>query len=174
MKVTLTDADGFHNNARHADLAIIVISRADIEAMRVGSTVERLMLFSDDTEQVLRFAGRMVLQVEGYDADPRPLALIPECVRFFRAVDAQWHYWLHFLLPLADQIQLIFLMLVDMQVQEQHGAQIGYAPRHPEQMDLALDRLLDAVRVLHDIHGVPQVLGDMVAKAARDALSLSG
>lgn len=174
MKVTQTDADGFHNHAQQADLVIVVISRFDIETMRVGSTVERLMLLSDDTEQVFRFAGRMALQVEGYDDDPRPLAQIPECVRFFRAVDAQWNYWLHFLLPMADQIRLIFLMLVDMQAQEQHGAQVGYVPRHLEQMDLALDRLLEAVRVLHDIHGVPPVLGDMVAKAARDALGRQG
>src|SRR6218665_1424675 len=104
MEIRITDADGFGRLSPKADLAVVVITRADIEALRVGSTVERLLLFSDDATQVLRFAGRMVIQVEGYDDDPRPLVLIPECVRFFRAVDAQWSYWLHFLLPLCDQL----------------------------------------------------------------------
>lgn len=121
MDITMTDAEGFDRHSQHADLAIILISRADIEAMRVSSTVERLMLLSEDAEQVFRFAGRVVLQINGYDDDPRPLVQIPECVRFFRAVDAQWRYWLHFLLPIPDQLQLIVLMLIDLQVQEKRG-----------------------------------------------------
>lgn len=103
MEIRITDADGFGRLSPKADLAIVVITRADIEAFRVGSTVERLLLFSDDANQVMRFAGRMVIQVEGYDDDPRPLPLIPECVRFFRAVDAQWGYWLHFLPPCTSR-----------------------------------------------------------------------
>ena len=68
MEIRITDADGFGRLSPKADLAIVVITRADIEAFRVGSTVERLLLFSDDANQVMRFAGRMVIQVEGYEA----------------------------------------------------------------------------------------------------------
>lgn len=174
MEITTTDADGFDRLSQHADLAIVLISRADIEAMQVGSTVERLMLFSDDAEQVFRFAGRMVLQIEGYDADPRPLVQIPECVRFFRAVDAQWNYWLHFLLPLPDQLQLIVLMLTDVRVQERRGAMVGYAPRDPRQLRRVLDRQFDALDRLHAAFGVPGKLRTMIKQAVHAALGLPG
>ena len=83
MQIRITDAAGFDRMSPGADLAVVVISRADIEEFRVGNTVGHLMLFSDDAAQVRRFAGRMVVQVEGYDDDPLPLLLIPECVWFF-------------------------------------------------------------------------------------------
>src|SRR6218665_3452387 len=67
MEITTTDADGFDRLSQHADLVIVLISRADIEVMRVAGTVERLKLFNDDAELVYRFAGRVVVQVEGYD-----------------------------------------------------------------------------------------------------------
>jgi len=174
MKITTTDADGFDRLSQHADLAIVLVSRADIEAMQVGSTVERLMLFSDDAEQVYRFAGRMVLQVEGYDADPRPLVQIPECVRFFRAVDAQWNYWLHFLLPMPDQLQLIVLMLTDLRVQERHGAMISYAPRDPRQMRQVLKRQFHALERLHAAFGLPEKFRTMIKQAVNAALGLTG
>src|SRR6218665_2913861 len=83
MEITMTDADGFDRLSQHADLVIVLISRAGIEGMR-GGGVELLKVLSDDGELVYRFAGRVVVQVEGYDADPRPLVQVPECVRFFR------------------------------------------------------------------------------------------
>jgi len=173
MEISITDADGFDRLSPKADLAIVVITRTEIEAFKVGSTVERLLLFSDDSEQVLRFAGRMVVQVEGYDDDPRPLLLIPECVRFFRAVDAQWNYWLHFLLPLPDQLNLILLMLMDVQPLSRQGAEIGYQLRDPEQLGRVLHRLFTAMNTLHETFGVPLSLNKAMTAAVVAALGMA-
>ena len=174
MEIRITDADGFGRLSPKADLAIVVITRADIEAFRVGSTVERLLLFSDDANQVMRFAGRMVIQVEGYDDDPRPLPLIPECVRFFRAVDAQWGYWLHFLLPLPDQLKLIVLMLVDAEPQPGQGAAVSYRMRAPEQQGRVMHRLFHAMNTLHETFDVPRALNEAMTEALVAALELPG
>ncbi len=172
MEISITDADGFGRLAPKADLIFLIISRADIEAFRVGSTVERLLLLSDDAEQVMRFAGRVVIQVDGYDHDPRPLLLIPECVRFFRAVDAQWSYWLHFVMPLPDQLNLILLMLVDVRPLLRRGAEIGYQLRDPEQIGRVLHRLFHAMNTLHETFGVPLSLNKAMTAAVVAALGL--
>lgn len=173
MQIRITDAAGFDRMSPGADLAVVVISRADIEEFRVGNTVGHLMLFSDDAAQVRRFAGRMVVQVEGYDDDPLPLLLIPECVRFFRAVDAQLNHWLHFLVPLPDQLKLILLMLVDVELQEDSGAQAGYRLRQPAQLGRVLERLFASMNVLHETFDVPQAHNESMTEAVVAALGLS-
>src|SRR6218665_1831362 len=45
MEITMTDADGFDRLSQHADLVIVLISRADIEAMRGAGAVELLAAF---------------------------------------------------------------------------------------------------------------------------------
>lgn len=174
MKIHVTDADGFSRRSQDADLAVVVISRADIEACRVGSAIQRLMLFSDDAAQVHRFAGRMMLAVEGYDADPRPLVLIPECVRFFRALDAQWNCWLQFLVPEPDQLQLIVLMLVDVDVEVGGGCGplTGWRLRHPEQLAGALERLFSGMNALHEAFDVPEAHNEAMTAAVIAALGL--
>lgn len=174
MEIRITDAEGFDRTAPGADLAVVVITRADIEAGSVGETVERLLLFSDDAVQVYRFAGRMLLTVEGYDDDPRPLLLIPECIRFFRAIDAQWSHWLHFLLPQPDQLKLILLMLVDVDVQEEDQRHPpAYRLRHPDQLGRVLHRLFTSMNVLHETFGVPQALNEAITEAVSAALGLA-
>lgn len=171
MEIRFTDADGFDRQAQGADMAIVLISRQDIVSFRVGSVVERLMLFSDSREQAQRFAGRMVLQVEGYDDDPRPLVLIPEVVRFFRAVDAQWNHWLHFLMPEeVEQIRLILLMLVDVkEVASQHGS-VGYALLKPDQLDDVIKRLVFAMQKLHEAFDIPLSHAEVMIAAVMRAV----
>ena len=173
-EIRITNAEGFDRAAQGADLAV-VIARADIETCQVGGTVARLMLFSDNAVQGHRFAGRMVVQVEGYDDDPRPLLLIPECVRFFRAVNAQWSHWLHFLLPQPDQIKLILLMLVDVDLQEEdRRLPPGYRLRHPAQLGRVLQRLFMSMNVLHETFDVPEAHNEAMTAAVIAALGLVG
>ena len=40
--------------------------------------------------------GRMLFCIEGYDADPREIYLIPEVRRFYTAFHQAWPYWLYF------------------------------------------------------------------------------
>ncbi|CAM3421851.1 hypothetical protein [Paracidovorax anthurii] len=174
MQIRYTDGSGFDQQVQEADFAVIVISREDVEAPRVDGTAQRLTAFSDDPIRVHRFAGRMLVQVNGYDGDPRPLVQIPECVRFFRALDARWGYWLHFLLPEPDVLKLILLMLVDVEPQPGEGGQVGYALRHPAQLVPVLRRLFHAMNALHDTFGVPSAHNEAMTAAALAALGLPG
>lgn len=165
MSIKFTDADGFDQGAEGADLAVVLVSRQDIEALRIGSVVERLMLFSDSAKHVHQFAGRMVIQVDGYDEDPRPLVLIPEVRRFFRSVDSHWSYWIHFLIPDVDQIQLILLMLVDVQAETAQPGQVGFSLLDSAQLDEVIQRLLGAMETLHHAFQVPTSHAELMMSA---------
>lgn len=171
MEIRFTDADGFDSQADGADLAVIVFTRAEIEAGRVGSAVERLLLFSDDSAQVRRFAGRVVLMFNGYDADPRALPQIPECVRFFRNVDSQWSYWLHFLLPDPEVLRLAVLLIVDAQVSARGQMEVVYELRDPAQLAGVLDRWFTAMNTLHDANGVDATFNEAQTAALMRAIT---
>lgn len=165
MSIRFTDADGFDQGAKGADLVVVLVSRQDIETLRIGSVVERLMLFSDCAKHVHQFAGRMVIQVDGYDEDPRPLVLIPEVRRFFRAVNGHWNYWIHFLIPEVDQIQLILLMLVDVKAETAGHGCVGFSLLDPVQMDDVIRGLLQAMEALHHAFQVPSGHAELMMSA---------
>jgi hypothetical protein len=158
MEIIFSDADGFDRHAASADLAIVLFTRSEIEAAAVGSAVERLMLFSDVAENVRRYEGRVGLLFEGYDADPRSLVEIPECVAFFRAVDCQWSHWLHFLVARPDALNLAFLLLADVRPLSLDGDRRSFAIKDPDQLTNLLVRLLVSMNTLHTNYGVPEAV----------------
>lgn len=97
--ILLSDVDNAEPALDQVDFVVLPITRARVEQMDPEPFVERLRLLSENREHARRFRGAMVFSFDGYDADPRELYQIPECSAFFRAVDRQWSYWLHFLEP---------------------------------------------------------------------------
>lgn len=96
-------------------------------------------------------------------------------MRFFRAVNAQWSHWLHFLLPQPDQIKLILLMLVDVDLQEEdRRLPPGYRLRHPAQLGRVLQRLFMSMNVLHETFDVPEAHNEAMTAAVIAALGLVG
>lgn len=172
MEFKTTDADSFESASQGADLAIVLITRQEVEASNIASTVERLTMLSDADKYVQHFAGRVAIHVSGYDDDPRPLVLIPECMSFFRAVNAQWKYWLHFLIPDADLLKLIVLLLIDVQVHEVQGGGIGYAVGDSRQLHVVLDELFAALDQLHARFGVPASESELTKALVRTALDI--
>jgi hypothetical protein len=170
MDVRLVDADGFDRHAGEAEFAILQFSREEVAAQRIGSAVERLMLFSDDAKHVRHFAGRMAFAFAGYDEDSRPVVQIPECVRYFRAVDRQWNYWLHFLRPDPEVLNLAMLLLLDVEAVAAGAGRIGYALREPKQLPRLLERWFRAMNVLHDAFGVPPSHNETMSAAVLAAI----
>ncbi|HOY83262.1 MAG TPA: hypothetical protein PLB92_14105, partial [Rhodoglobus sp.] len=73
-----TDADGLDALAGAADVVVLRITRREIISGRIGDVVDRLMVLSDRREHVQRHEGTLLLEIEGYDEDPREVCEIPE------------------------------------------------------------------------------------------------
>ena len=171
MEIIFSDPDGFYRHARDADVAVLLFTRNEVECARVGNAVERLMLLSDDADQVQRFAGRMALMFEGYDADPRSLVEIPACVQFFRALDQQWSYWLHFLIPRPDVLNLALLMLVDVEPRMLDVDRRAFEIKDAMQLQKTLERLFASMNVLHRNFGISETVNRAITDAVTASLS---
>lgn len=171
VEIIVSDADGFDRHAGSADLAVVLFTRSEIEVAAVGSAVERLMLFSDVEENVRRYEGRVALMFEGYDSDPRSLVEIPECVAFFRAVDREWSYWLHFLVARPDALNLAFLLLADVRPLSLGSDRRTFAVNDPDQLTNLLARLFSSMNTLQANYDIPDLVSRRRTEAVLRSLS---
>jgi len=80
-----------------ADLILCQFSRLKIEQGDFNDFLDHFDLSRLPAGQPLKeMMGRMLFCIEGYDADPREIYLIPEVRCFYRALHRAWPYWLFF------------------------------------------------------------------------------
>lgn len=158
MKLILTNADGFQA-ASDSGVSLVVVSFSHREVVtgQVGDALDRLLHLTDDPVQSERYAGAVYFQFEGFDADTREIFEIPEIVRFFRALTAEWAPWYHFLVrdPEVQQFRLLFALLCDVDV-IRAGSNIATCFRDPVQVAQVEQNLERAVLALHAHHGWPE------------------
>ena len=80
-----------------SDLIIYQFSRVQVQ---VGDFTHFLSLYAPDrlpeSASLKVMVGRMLFCIEGYDADPREIYVIPEVRRFYSAFHSAWPFWLYF------------------------------------------------------------------------------
>lgn len=102
-----------HNFVHPSEYIYWDFPRNEVYSNRIGSSVDRLMELTDTTLQCHQMQGRLLLRFADTENDPREIHEIPECVDFLRQVHQQWPYWLHFMAPAADNLNILLLMLCD-------------------------------------------------------------
>ena len=108
--VIRTDATGLASFTDDA-LLVLEISKREIEAGSIASSLERLHAVAESRETALRYKESLVIQVVGYDDDPRELAEIPEVRAFFARLTLEWPHWLWFLHRQVGAIHLLMALL---------------------------------------------------------------
>lgn len=158
MKFILTNADGFQSAAAAGvSLVVVSFSEREVATGQIGDALDRLLHLTDDPFQSERFAGAVLVQFEGYAGDTREVFEIPEVVRFFRALTAEWAAWYHFLLrePGLQQFPMLFALLCDVEVLRV-GSGIATRFRDPAQVAAVEHRLERATHALYAHHGWPE------------------
>jgi len=172
-QIILTDGDGFDEVVTDdVSYVVLYITRREVEAARVGDIVDRLMNLSDRADYTQRFKHSLVLMFDGYDDDPRELTDIPEVTSLFRAVDAQWPFWLHFLSYEADSLQLATKMLLDL---GSHQADDGRVMHTFDQSQLSqvIVSMIKAMNLLHQQHALSVQESKSISDKALEALNAS-
>lgn len=95
------------------DALCLVFSREETQSLRVGRSVDDLMLLSDDERLRRQLAHGVFFSFDGWDGDPREVMFIPECRDYLRQVHAHWPYWLHFLAPQPELWSVLLLCLAN-------------------------------------------------------------
>lgn len=150
IKAHLVNADRFAKLALEGDIAVLCLSKREIDAGLVGDAVDRLMVLTDRLEVIERYTDSLAICFDGFDDDPREVYEIPEVVRFFRAVDAQWGgFWLHFVEKSSFTMSLLIRLLCDVKVQRKNGKMVGFSFERPEQFQQELLRLFGSMNALY-------------------------
>src|SRR5690625_3211740 len=155
IDLRMVSADTLAQSVQPGSLAILFVTRPEIERGTVGDVVDRLMAMTDSAAVTRNLAGSVVLQVDGYNHDPRELMEIPEVCAFFKAIDAQWSFWAHFLdITLSDTFNMLISLLIRPKRQFINGAVIGNEYDPPE-VEFFLIKQVRAAYQLHQLHGLP-------------------
>lgn len=163
-QVLVTDADGFAENERSA-LVVLDISRREVESGNIASALERLLVMGDTREAVYRYRDSLLIQVRGYDNDPRELPEIPEVRAFFARLAQEWPDWLWFLHRRVGAIQLLVSLLCKVRIHKVPGA---YTTEFldPDEMQRTILDLFSRGNALFEAYGVTDDEADSSASSA--------
>jgi len=152
--VFLTDADSMPSLVREGTVAILLITRGEIERGTIGDVVDRLMAMSDNAASCRHLAGSVVIQVDGYNEDPRELMEIVEVREFFQKVNKEWSYWAHFLNhSITDSFNLLLSLVLEPTRQVLGNRVIGVGYRDAD-IEGFLTKQLENVFALCSLHGL--------------------
>lgn len=95
------------------DALCLIFSREETQSLRVGRSVDDLMLLTDDDRLRRQLTHGVFFSFDGWEADPREVMFIPECRQYLRELHAHWPYWLHFLAPQPEMWSVLLLCLAN-------------------------------------------------------------
>lgn len=119
--IILTNSRGLEQNTDPVVL-LLAIDREDIESGNIGHSLEKLMIITDSRENALLYRESLVIQVCGYDSDPRELAEILEVRAFFEKLVQEWPHWLWYLARGMGCITLLMSLLTTVQIHRKPGS----------------------------------------------------
>ena len=154
IEVRLVDSDGLADNTDPAVL-ILMLTRGEIESCRQASALERLHVLTDSLENVRRYKGSLIIQVDGYEDDPRELFEIPEVRAFFRGLVQAWPHFLWFAHRGVGSVGLLLALLCDVRLIRNPNGSIGTEFTSLEEVKATLLNLLDRSMALFNTYGIP-------------------
>jgi hypothetical protein len=163
-------SSGLKGMAQDEDVVHFVITRREVEGWQVQEVVLKLNELSATSKSTRRYQDALVVKFSGYDSDRRQLHQIPEVVRFFWAVFAQWPYFFHFLHKTADAFRPVMLLLVTQEVATENGMTLETAG-DKERMTAVFNHLFEGMNGLYRTHGFPDSLNRTMTGKVTDALN---
>lgn len=120
ITLTLTDADGLAENTEPC-FVVLAVTRQEIESGNCSKALERLLALIDREESVHLYRESLLLQVHGYDHDPRELPEIPAVRAYFAQLSSMWPHWLWFLCRSMGAVSLLMSLLCQVRVHRAQG-----------------------------------------------------
>lgn len=171
IKVKFVDANELAYNTNPALLALI-ITHEEIQAQNIASVLERLLILTDTPENVKMYRNSVVIQIAGYDDDPRELPEIREVRSYFRMLEKEWPYWFWFLLPGVGAISLLLSLLCEVRVIRTSQSAYGTEFLNTDELSQTLLNLVNRAVPLLSASGVNTEEIDIMVSAVLDELGI--
>ena len=137
-----------------APMIVLRFDRVEIKANTINDVLDRLCVLSNSGDAVRRMASSAMLEIEGYDTDPRELYEIPECRQFFAKLANEWKGWLHFLEKDGDTVGTFFAFLADLKTEQRNEKTTFFHFRDLDQLENVMKRQFEHMNELYLQHGL--------------------
>lgn len=149
------------------DIAILSISRREVEENDLQSVLDRLKVFSVTREDAAKYRGQISLHVDGYEDDARELVDIPQVRALLRRLANEWRYWAFFLCRLDSSVALLVSCAA--------GAEFpggGAVVADPVRLPIVIQQGFDGMNELWDRFGFPEQENEAHTQGLLEALGL--
>jgi hypothetical protein len=133
-------------------VTIVTISRADIESGHTDAALASLNKLVASKSALEASNGTISLLINGYDADPRELHMIPEVRRYFEELDAAFPYWFHVCTRVEHSMRMLFMLLVDLTPVQSRDGSVNMQFANDDLHEF-LERHFQAMDSIHGKHG---------------------
>lgn len=86
---------------------VLKITRRQVETHDLESVLNSLRILTAAREDVWRYRGQMILQVDGYNDDPRELVEIPEVRSLLTGLTEAWPVWAFFMNQVDESLKVL-------------------------------------------------------------------
>ena len=141
-----------------AAVLVLQIPREQIEQQNISTTLEKLLVLSDNRQQALLRKESLMISVSGYDSDRREIFEIPAVRAFFKRLTAEWPYWLWFLSRKTGTVALFMTLLCQVKIHRSRRGSFGTEFLEPEELAATMMDLFHRANPLFDALQIPEEL----------------
>jgi hypothetical protein len=165
------DSKQFNPATTYAQRVRLRLAQADIASGHLGHVVDQLMQLSDTKEGVLNWRNKLIISADKPVAERRSASEIPAMVHYFRALTAQWPFWLHLAEKDGDTVGSVLRLLVGTERIRQNDGREDLLLTDADKVRAQAKRLFEQMKHLYRCHGLHEDEDTEMAKAITRAVN---
>ena len=154
-------------------LLAFAIARQSVMECDPSYLLNLLKDISSTRQQVIDHEGVVTFYFDGWDADPRETAEIPEIRAYFAALNKGFPYWLHYVEKVDDTLFHILRLLCAGHYERKRAGFCAWRFDDPQQMSTTLLTLFGHMNVLHDRFDIPELTNRRISEEVAQLIECS-
>lgn len=146
------------------ELLAVEIARESVVTGDVRPLLGKLRRLTASREAAVRWEGKLTFFFQGWDADPRETAEIPEIRAFFLDATAEWPYWLHYCEKVGDTIPHALRLLCRGHREQVRAGMVGWQFDDPPDISRQLLLLFGHMNELYDRFDLPEEMNRRITE----------
>ena len=165
------DSKQFNPSRNYAQRVRLRLTQADIASGHVGNVVDQLIQLSDTHEGVMNWRNKLIISAEKPVAEQRAASEIAAMVHYFRAVTAQWPFWLHFAEKDGSTVGSVLRLLVGTERLRQSAGREDLLLTDADKVRAKAKWLFEQMKLMYRCHGLHEDEDAEMAKAITRAVN---
>jgi hypothetical protein len=147
-----------------AEILYFEVARQSVMDCDPSYLLNLLKDISSTRQQVLEHEGCIGLCFAGWDFDPRETAEIPEIRAYFKALTAEFPYWLHYVEKAGDTFFHVMRLLCDGHYIRKEPGMVAWSFDDLPQMHRTIRILFGHMNELHQRFAIPREINERISQ----------